>query len=197
MCLNKVHWWQYSHLILLLLVILASNSYQQRVISTPQPFRQSRTFNDLGSTVQPINNNDDAKESESVTNVQRTFDTKSVNTVSESISPTIDTSVVKNQQNEVKNIDANIRKFKNLMFDLIEMVNSFSERAIQKRSADGRTITDYLLDGKFIERMQQFATKYLYPVAKSAAQSIALENLVPTGARLFLFKGKLLLFNFQ
>lgn len=195
MCLKSVNWRQYSHSVLLLLVVLASNSHQHRLINTPQPFRQSRIMagfqNDQVSIVQPTNNYHNVPtESDSVGEVQRTdtLDTKSIGVVQQPV----DKSVVTSRNSEVQSINASFRELQNLVTDFMAIESSFRERAIQKRSADGRAFTDYLLDGKLIGHIQKFAEKWVLPMAKTATQAVALQNLVPAGARLFLFKGKLL-----
>lgn len=193
MCLKSVNWRQYSHSVLLLLVVLASNSHQYRLINTPQPFRHSRIMeefrNDHVPIGQPTNNNHNIPvESDSVGEVQRTdtLDTKSIAVAQQPA----DKSVVTSRNSEVRSINASFRELQNLVSDFMAIESSFRDGAIQKRSADGRAFTDYLLDGKLIGRIQKFAEKWVFPMAKTATQAVALQNLVPAGARLFLFKGK-------
>lgn len=166
--------------------MLASNSNQQRPINTPQPFRHTKALGenkyDFVPKVQPTNNAD-FKESDRVGEVHRTenINTKSIPTAA----PPVDKSVMTDANSDDGDIVINLRALRNLVTDFMEIESDFREGAIQKRAADGRAITDYLFDGRIIGRIQKFVEKYIFPVA----QSEALQSLVPTGARLFLFKG--------
>lgn len=185
MCPKRANWRQHVYSILVLSVVLASNSNQQRLISTPQPFRSSKAVGADGfvPTVQPTNYNE-FKESDRVGEVQRTeqLNTKLI----PAVTPPVDKSVVSNEKKiDDQSLIVSLRELRNLVSDFMAIESELREGSIQKRSADGRAITDYLFNSKLIGRVQKFAEKYIFPVAQSAA----LQSLVPTGARLFLFKG--------
>lgn len=175
--------------VLLLIVVFASNTNQQRVISTPQPFRYVRTVGENKNHFVPIKQPTSPKPSDpSVGDVPRTEgpNTKSITTTTTTIRPQIENSVATNKNGEVRNINISIRELQNLLTDMI--IIETNDKGIQKRSIDvGSFITDMLFNGKLFTRIQKFAERYIFPVADTAA----LKSLVPTGARLFLFKGNL------
>lgn len=189
MCLKRANWRQHVYSILVLSVVLASNSNQQRLFSTPQPFRHSKAVGADGFVpiVQPTNYNE-FKDSDRVGEVQRTeqLNTKLI----PAVTPPVDKSVVSNEKkSDDQSLIVSLRELRNLVSDFMAIESELREGSIQKRSADGRAITDYLFNGKLIGQVQKFAEKYIFPVAKSAVFPVALQSLVPTGARLFLFKG--------
>lgn len=189
MCQKRVaNWRRYMHSVslLLLLVAFVSNSHQQRPFSaqpSPQPFQFARTVSEHRNNVVSITlpNSANQKPNPSVVNTagdgaQRRTDVpnrRSLATV---------TSHVK--QSESRSIEFSLRDLQNLLADLMIVESQTRNGApIQKRSIDVPAfITNLLFDGKLFSRVQKFAEKYFLPAA-------ALKSLVPTGARLFLFKG--------
>lgn len=185
MCPKRVVNWRrcmYS-VSLLLLVAFVSNSNQQRPINTqpPQPFRFAKSVsenrNNVVSITLPHSANQKRNQHENPVGdeTQRTevSNRRSLATV---------TSHVK--QSESRSIEFSIRELQNLLSDLMIVESQTRNGApIQKRSIDVRSfITNLLFDGKLFSRLQKFTERYILPTE-------ALKSLVPTGARLFLFKG--------
>lgn len=183
------NWRQYMYSVLLLLLIaFVSKSNQQRPINTPQPqpFRYAKSVsenrNNVVSITLPNSANPQRIRNENTVGgdkMQRT----DVSSNPRSLAAKVTSHV---QQSESRSIELNLRELQNLLSDLMIVDSQMRNGVpIQKRSIDVRSfITDLLFDGKLLNRIQKFTEKYFLPTA-------ALKSLVPSGARLFLFKGKM------
>lgn len=189
MCQKEVHWQRYTHTVLLLVfVAFISNSNQQKLINTtpqqqPQPFRFAKSVNENRNNVVSISlpaTNQLANSNAKDASVHKIVQPQAASTNQRSLATV--TSHVK--QSEVRSIEFSLRELQNLITDLMSMPSqTHNDAAIQKRSIDiGSLISDLLFDGKFFNRIQKFTERFALPTA-------ALKSLVPTGARLFLFKG--------
>lgn len=192
MCLKRANWRQYTYSILLLIIVLASNSSQQTVISTPQPFRYSKAVGEDKNGFVPIVQHKNHQENVVVANAQR-----NQSPTTKIIPPSI-TPVAKNaanyDENEVRSVAVSLQELETMLENVLAIENQSHDGAIQKRSADDRAlITDYLVNSDIIKNVKKFAEKYISEVASGAA----LQNIVPAGARLFLFKGILAIINYE
>lgn len=183
MCQKRVNWQQYTYsVLLLLLVAFVSNSNQQKHINTqqPQPFRYAKSVSENRNNVVSITLPNSANHNKNHENA--VGDEIPRTDVSNQRSLATVTSHVK--QSEVRSIEFSLRELQNLLSNLMIVESQTHNGAqIQKRSIDVRSfITDLLFDGKLFNRIQKFTERYILPTA-------ALKNLVPTGARFFLFKG--------
>lgn len=181
MCQKRVNWRRYTHsVLLLLLVAFVSNSNQQKHINTPQqpqPFRYAKSVSEnrdnVVSITLPTNHkrNPDNAVGDNLPRTDASNEQRSLATV---------TSHVK--KSEVRSIDFSIRELQNLLSELM-IVERQTHNGAQKRSIDVPSfITDLVFNGKFFNRIQKFTERYIMPTD-------IIKNLVPTGARLFLFKG--------
>lgn len=182
---NGSNWRQYMCFVLLLLIVaFVSKSNQQRPINTqqPQPFRYAKSMSENRNNVVSITLPNSANIPKRMHNENTVGDEIQRTDVSNQRSLATVTSHIK--QSESRSIEFSLRELQNLLSDLM-IVESQTRNGvpIQKRSIDVRSfITNLLFDGKLFSRIQKFTEKFILPTA-------ALKSLVPTGARLFLFKG--------
>lgn len=184
MCLKRANWRQYTCSILLLIIVLASNSSQHTVISTPQPFRYSKAVGEDKNGFVPIVQHKNQPENVPVGDAQRN-QSPSTKIPPTSIAP-IARNAPKYDENEMQSVAVSLLELETVLEDFLAIKSQSHDRAIQKRSADDRAlITDYLVNSDVINNVKKLAEKYIFEVASGSA----LQNIVPAGARLFLFKG--------
>lgn len=197
MCLKRVNWRQYTLSILLLIIVLASNSSQHKLIGSPQPFqRYSKAVGNDQDGFMPIvsttkykpaatpaapsyvSATDVTKHEESVTTIKSSEPVKTEKRID------TDETTDENDTEAIRNINHSIQELREMTIDFLSIIK---QNGIQKRSTDQQRnfITDYLLSDQVINRVKKFTEKYIFQTGSSSA----LQSIVPAGGRLFFFKG--------
>lgn len=202
MCLKRVNWRQYTLSILLLLIVLVSKSCQHKLISEPQPFQRfSKSVGEDKDGFKPIVPPTDHK-SISTTSAPEAVTQKTEQPIIESkptaiaqINRRIDSDVDnlddktedEKERRELRSIDLSLQKLQEMTMDFLAIIGQSNDGTIQKRSINEQRafITDLLFNEKVINRVKKFTEKYIF----QAASGSSLQDLVPAGGRLFLFKG--------
>lgn len=203
MCLKRVNWQQYTLSILLLMIVLVSNSSQHKIISKPQPFSKSvgddkdgfipiispTNYKPISTTSIPepvIQKNEhtitDTKPT-AIAQIQKQIDTNE-----DDLNDKNEDEVEKLQeQEEIRSIKLSLQELNEMVIDFLAIVGQSNDGTIQKRSINDQRayITDLLFNENVINGVKKFTEKYIF----QAASGSALQNLVPAGGRLFLFKG--------
>ena len=201
MCVKRVNWRQYTLSILLLIIVLASNSSQHKLIGSPRPFQRyskavgidqngfmpivpSTEYRPEATPAAPssVSATDVTKHEEPVTTVksaevveaERRIDTEE----------TTDETKDESDTEALRSINHGIQELREMTLDFLTIIK---QNGIQKRSTDQQRnfITDYLLSDQVINRVKKFTEKYIFQTGSSSA----LQNIVPAGGRLFFFKG--------
>lgn len=209
MCLKRVNWQQYILSVLLLIIVLASNSSQQKLFSSPRPFqtRYSKAVDNdqegfmpiippteykptAAAAAAPVTATDITKHDEPVTilkpmaimEADRRIDTDEIDETDESVDREGEES---NDEEAFRSINHSIQELQEMTTDFLAIIKQNS--GIQKRSTDQQRnfITDYLFNDQVINRVKKFTEKYIF----QAASGSAIQNIVPAGGRLFFFKG--------
>lgn len=207
MCSIRNNWQHYTYSILLLIIVLASNSCQQKL--SPQPFQRfSKSVNENDNGFKPIvgpiiqmqpahvavtdssananataNKNADAVASSSTNfNSNQTKSTEPQTAIAQ-----VDKPADQNEKKELRSINIRMEDVENLAWEFMKEVGQ-SNGVIKKRSTDQRAIfTDLLFNSDLGNRVKIFAEKYIF----QAASASTLKDIIPTSGRLFLFKSKI------
>lgn len=201
MCLRRVNWRQYTLSILLLIIVLASNSSQHKLIGSPRPFqRYSKAVGTEQDGFLPIvppteykpaatpaapssvSATDVTKHDESVTTMKAAEAVEADRRIDND--ETTDEKKDENDTQAIRSINHSIQELRDMTMDFLSIIK---QNGIQKRSTDQQRnfITDYLLSDQVINRVKKFTEKYIFQTGSSSA----FQNIVPAGGRLFFFKG--------
>lgn len=199
MCLKRVNWQQYILSVLLLIIVLASNSSQHKLFSSPRPFQpySKAVDNDQDGfmpivpptvykpAAAPVTATDITKHDEPVTILKPTAVIKEADRRIDTDEPDDRENEESNDKQALRSINHSIQELQEMTMDFLAIIKQNS--GIQKRSADQQRnfITDYLFNDQVINRVKKFTEKYIF----QAASGSALQNIVPVGGRLFFFKG--------
>lgn len=199
MCLKRFNWRQNTLSILLLIIVLASHSSQHKLLNAPQqPFnRFSKAVggdtdgfipivaptdyrpNAIATAAPVIQTNENPVTQSSATTMapaDRRIDyQEDFNNESE------------DEKEQVRSINVSLQELEEVVWDFLAVAGQANEGSIQKRSIDDQRalITDLLFNDNVINTVKKFAEKYIF----QAASGSALQNFMPAGGRLFLFKG--------
>lgn len=189
---SSINYQRYLVSLLLLITVLISTSNQQKLISSIQP-RYSRLVS---------NENDDGfvpivrpAEMDKTIQSSNRFNEKTVSPVIKQIDKRIDN---ENSKNDERSISIRLRDVQNLLAEFLKenkeeeegRRNDDNGSVLVKRSTDEQRayITDLLFNEKLINRVKKFTEKYIFEAASGSAGT-ALNNVIPGGGRVFLFKG--------
>lgn len=199
MCLKRFNWRQNTLSILLLIIVLASHSSQHKLPNAPQPAsRFSKAVSEDTDGFMPISAPTDYRPP--TTNVAPIIQsnespaTESTTTTIAEADRRIDTHENFNREGDdekeqVRSINVSLQELEDVVWDFLAIASQASDESIiQKRSIDEQRayITDLLFNENVINTVKKFAEKYIF----QAASGSALQNFMPAGGRLFLFKGK-------
>lgn len=202
MCLKRANWRQYILSVLLLIIVLASNSSQQKLFSSPRPFQRFSkvvgTDEDgfmpmaVPTAYKPLTKQTEyqAVDTPLATTVATQNDEpltelKSTAKVAANRRFNTDVTANTNEREAIRSINHSIQELQEMTLDFLTIIKQ--NNGIQKRAADQQRnfITDYLFNDEVINRVKKFTEKYIF----QAASGSALQNIVPAGGRLFFFKG--------
>lgn len=161
--------------IFLLIVVFVANSNQQKLISSK-----------ITSVAQLVNNQNATKTKEVIKNESNNFGER----LDESTTtlPDRNSEEEPEKSGETDSITIRLKDVQNMLEDFLnEEKLEANDGPLQKRSTDQRAyVTDLLFNDKFVKRVKKFTEKYIF----QAASGSALNHVLPTAGRVFLFKGK-------